>query len=42
MKIDFSKDFKLASGEQVRYIAKDKPVAARKFKIELIKRYKKI
>ena len=41
MKIDFSKDFKLTLGEQVRYIAKDKPIAARRFKNELIKNLKK-
>ena len=35
MKIDFSKDFNLTLGEQVRYIAKDKPIAARKFHIDV-------
>ncbi len=41
MKINFSKEYKLALGEQVRYIAKDKPLAAKKFKIELVKRIQK-
>lgn len=41
MKIDFSKGYKLALGEQVRYISKDKPIAARKFKKDLLKNLKK-
>lgn len=32
MKIEFSVDFKYLLGEIISYIAKDKPLAARKFK----------
>ena len=41
MKINFSKGYKLALGDQVRYISKDKPQAARKFKSDLIKNLRK-
>ncbi|MFY7742532.1 MAG: type II toxin-antitoxin system RelE/ParE family toxin [Flavobacterium sp.] len=41
MKIRFEKDFLLALNEQVEYIAKDKPKAARKFKTDLIKNLRK-
>ena len=41
MKIRFEKDFLLALNEQVEYIAKDKPRAARKFKSDLIKNLQK-
>lgn len=41
MKIRFEKDFLLALNEQVEYIAKDKPKAARKFKSDLIKNLRK-
>lgn len=41
MKIRFEKDFLLALNEQVEYIAKDKPRAARKFKSDLIKNLRK-
>ena len=37
MKINFSKGYKLALGDQIRYISKDKPIAAKKFKADLIK-----
>ncbi|MFN3757473.1 MAG: type II toxin-antitoxin system RelE/ParE family toxin [Flavobacterium sp.] len=37
MRIRFEKDFLLALNEQVEYIARDKPNAARKFKSDLIK-----
>lgn len=41
MKIRIEKDFLLALNEQVEYIAKDKPKAARKFKSDLIKNLRK-
>lgn len=41
MKIRFEKDFLLALNEQVEYIAKDKPKAARKFKSDLVKNLRK-
>ena len=41
MKINFSKGYKLALGDQIRYISKDKPQAARKFKSDLIKNLRK-
>lgn len=42
MKIKFSKSFSQRLNDQVDYIAKDKPSAARKFKLELMTRIKKI
>ena len=42
MKIKITKDFKEKLANQVEFIAKDKPSAARKFKNELIKRIKDI
>ena len=41
MKISFTEDFLFALNEQVNYIAKDKPKAAKKFKNDLIKKLKK-
>mgnify|MGYP003510195998 CR=1 FL=1 len=41
MKIEFTIDFRLSLDDQIRFIAKDKPKAARKFKSELIKIIKK-
>lgn len=41
MKIDITKDFRLDLDDQIRYISKDKPQAARKFKTDLIKNIKK-
>ncbi|MEY4011460.1 MAG: hypothetical protein RIT22_584 [Bacteroidota bacterium] len=41
MKIEFTVDFRLSLEEQIRFIAKDKPKAARKFKSELLKNIKK-
>lgn len=41
MKIRFERDFLLALNEQVEFIAKDKPNAARKFKSDLIKNLRK-
>ena len=41
MKIDITKDFRLALLDQVLYISKEKPIAARKFKTELIKNIRK-
>ena len=41
MKIEITKDFKLDLDSQIRYISKDKPIAARKFKADLIKNIKK-
>ncbi|MFV7235921.1 type II toxin-antitoxin system RelE/ParE family toxin [Flavobacterium sp. ZB4R12] len=41
MKIDITKDFRLALLDQVLYISKDKPIASRKFKNELIKNIRK-
>lgn len=41
MKVSFTEDFILQLKEQVRYIAKDKPIAARKFKKDLLKNIKK-
>lgn len=41
MKIDITKVFRLDLDSQVRYISKDKPLAARKFKSDLIKNIKK-
>lgn len=41
MKIDITKDFRLALLNQVHYISKDKPTVARKFKNDLIKNLSK-
>ncbi|GEC72661.1 ParE toxin of type II toxin-antitoxin system, parDE [Flavobacterium flevense] len=41
MKIEITKDFRLDLDIQIRYISKDKPIAARKFKVDLIKNIKK-
>ena len=41
MKIEITKDFRLDLDSQIRYISKDKPNAARKFKADLIKKIKK-
>ncbi|KAF2508775.1 type II toxin-antitoxin system RelE/ParE family toxin [Flavobacterium sp. P21] len=41
MKVSFTEDFILQLKEQIRYIAKDKPIAARKFKKDLLKNIKK-
>lgn len=41
MKIEITKDFRLDLESQIRYISKDKPIAARKFKDDLIKNIKK-
>ncbi|RVT76595.1 type II toxin-antitoxin system RelE/ParE family toxin [Flavobacterium sufflavum] len=41
MKIEITKDFRLDLNSQIRYISKDKPIAARKFKTDLIKNIKK-
>lgn len=41
MKVSFTEDFMLQLKEQVKYIAKDKPIAARKFKNDLLKNIKK-
>lgn len=41
MKINFAEDFLFALNDQVDYIARDKPKAARKFKSDLIKKIKK-
>ncbi len=42
MKIDISTSFREKLNSQIEYIAKDKPGAARKFKIELLKIIKEI
>jgi plasmid stabilization system protein ParE len=42
MKIKFSKSFSQRLNDQVDYISRDKPSAARKFKLELMTRIKKI
>lgn len=42
MKIKFSKSFSQKLNDQVNYIAKDKPAAARKFKSELLTRIRNI
>ncbi len=42
MKLKISKSFKDKLNNQVKFIAKDKPSAARKFKSEIIKRIKEI
>ncbi|WP_149207909.1 type II toxin-antitoxin system RelE/ParE family toxin [Flavobacterium johnsoniae] len=41
MKVSFTEDFMLQLKEQIKYIAKDKPIAARKFKKDLLKNIKK-
>ncbi len=41
MKVSFTEDFILQLKEQIRYIFKDKPIAARKFKKDLLKNIKK-
>jgi plasmid stabilization system protein ParE len=41
MKIDIAKTFRLALLDQVYYISRDKPRAARKFKADLLKNLKK-
>jgi len=41
MKVSFEEKFIIALNDQVRYISKDKPIAARKFKNDLIKNLKK-
>ncbi|MEO8254734.1 MAG: type II toxin-antitoxin system RelE/ParE family toxin [Flavobacterium sp.] len=40
MKIEITKDFRFDLDSQIRYISKDKPSAARKFKIDIIKKIK--
>jgi len=42
MKISITEDFKSKLADQVEFIARDKPGAARKFKNELLKRIKEI
>jgi mRNA-degrading endonuclease RelE of RelBE toxin-antitoxin system len=41
MKIEFTIDFRLSLEDQIRFISKDKPKAARVFKSALIKSIKK-
>lgn len=41
MKVSFTEDFVLELNEQVKYIAKDKPIAAKKIKTDLLKIIKK-
>lgn len=41
MKVNFTEDFVLQLKEQIKYIAKDKPIAAKKFKTDLLKNLKK-
>jgi hypothetical protein len=41
MKINITKLFLLSLNDQVAYISKDKPKAARKFKADLIKKLRK-
>jgi len=41
MKIEITKDYRLDLNEQIRYISKDEPQAAKKFKTDLIKNIKK-
>ena len=41
MKLRILKSFRDKLNEQVEYIAKDKPGAARKFKTDVLKRFKK-
>ncbi|MCF8372863.1 MAG: type II toxin-antitoxin system RelE/ParE family toxin [Bacteroidales bacterium] len=42
MKLRISKSFSTKLNLQIEYIARDKPLAARKFKTEIIKRIKEI
>ncbi len=42
MKLKISDSFKEKLNEQIKFIAKDKPLVARKFKTELLKRIKDI
>ena len=41
MKVSFTEDFIFQLKEQSEYIAKDKPIAARKFKNDLLKKIRK-
>ena len=41
MKVSFTEDFVLQLKEQIKYIAKDKPIAAKKFKKDLLQNIKK-
>ena len=41
MKIEFSKIYRLALLDQVFFISRDKPLAARKFKSDIVKNIKK-
>ncbi len=41
MRIKFQEEFLFELNDQVRYISKDKPIAARKFKVDLLKNIKK-
>lgn len=41
MKIEFAKTYRLTLFDQVLYIAKDKPLAARKFRKDIIQNIKK-
>lgn len=41
MKIKFDNNFLNLVNEQVRYIAIDKPIAAKKFKVDLVQHLKK-
>ena len=41
MKIEITKDFRLDLDSHIRYLSKDKTLAARKFKVDLIKKINK-
>ena len=41
MKIEFTKVFRLDLDDQIRFISKDKPKAAKKFKSDLLKNIRK-
>jgi mRNA-degrading endonuclease RelE of RelBE toxin-antitoxin system len=41
MRIKFQEEFLFELNDQVHYISKDKPIAARKFKADLLKNIKK-
>ena len=41
MRIRFQEEFLFELNDQVHYISKDKPVAARKFKVDLLRNVKK-
>lgn len=41
MKVSFTEDFVVQLKEQIKYIAKDKPIAAKKIKKDLLKNIKK-